>query len=198
MLHVIPQQSFKQDSFLLLVLSNSSHFETTTQEGLKQAMRIYPQGVTVVTFADGNHLGGVTVSSFTSVSLSPPLVLVSISKGSALHDAMTRSKSFAVNFLADDQRSVSDRFAGRVPVANRFEGLGYKKGVTGSPIIDGARAVIECKFWRTYEGGDHSIFIGEVVEARALNSKRPLVFYSQQYTSTDLQEYPAPPSDMVW
>ncbi len=161
-------------------------------------MRVYPQGVTVVTFQAEDGLRGITVSSFTSISLSPPLVLVSIAKGSALHDEMTRSKSFAVNFLADDQRSVSDRFAGRVQVQDRFEGVGHKRGVTGSPIINGARAVIECKAWRIYDGGDHSIFIGEVVEARALNPKRPLVFFSQQYTSTDMQEYPAPPSDMVW
>ena len=126
------------------------------------------------------------------------MVLVSIAKGSSLHDEMTLSKSFVVNFLADDQKSVSDRFAGRVPMKDRFEGIGYKRGATGSPIIDGARAVIECRVWRTYDGGDHSIFIGEVVGARTMNSKRPLVFFSQQYTSTEVQEYPAPPSDMVW
>ena len=162
-------------------------------------MRAYPQGVTVVTFATDEGPKGITVSSFTSVSLSPPLVLVSIAKGSALHDSLRRSKGFAVNLLADDQKSVSDRFAGRVQMKDRFDGLRFKKGVAGSPIIDGAHAAIECKAWRTYEGGDHSLLIGEVVSAAVIHpKKKPLVYYSQQYTSTEAQEYPAPPSDIVW
>ena len=168
------------------------------QDGLKQAMRVYPQGVTVVTTKAKDGPKGITVSSFTSISLSPPLVLVSIAKGSGLHDALSASKAFAVNFLADDQKSVSDRFAGRVELSDRFEGLKFREGVTGSPIIDGVRATLECKTWQVYPGGDHSILVGEVVAAKAFNSKRPLVYYAQQYTTTELQEYPAPPSDIVW
>jgi flavin reductase (DIM6/NTAB) family NADH-FMN oxidoreductase RutF len=140
----------------------------------------------------------MTVSSFTSVSLEPPLVMVSISKGSALHDVLRDAKAFAVNFLADDQKSVSDRFAGRAGGADRFSGVKYAKGATGSPIIQGVRAVIECRSWQAYDGGDHSIIVGEVVAAKALNGKRPLVYYAQQYTTTELMEYPAPPSDIVW
>lgn len=168
------------------------------QNGLKQAMRVYPQGVTVVTTRAEDGPKGITVSSFTSVSLDPPLVMVSIAKGSKLHDLFRQAKAFAVNFLADDQKSVSDRFAGRTEGRDRFEGLKFKAGVTGSPIIEGSRAVIECKMSQIYEGGDHSIIIGEVVEAKALNGKRPLVYYTQQYTTTEATEYPAPPSDIVW
>lgn len=140
----------------------------------------------------------MTVSSFTSVSLEPPLVSMSIAKSSGLHDLFREAKSYAVNFLADDQKSVSDRFAGRTQAKERFEGIRFTKGQGGSPIIDGVRAVVECKAWQVYDGGDHSIIIGEVVGARAINSKRPLVYYSQQYTTTELMEYPAPPSDIVW
>lgn len=140
----------------------------------------------------------MTVSSFTSVSLEPPLVLVSIAKGSALHDEFRGASAYAINFLADDQKSVSDTFAGRTQLEDRFQGMRFKKGTTGSPIIDGARAVLECKAWQVYEGGDHSILVGEVVSAKTLNSKRPLVYYSQQYTTTEPMEYPAPPSDFVW
>lgn len=141
---------------------------------------------------------GLTVSSFTSVSLDPPLILISIARGSALHDLLYEAKTYAVNFLADDQKSVSDRFAGRTEKRDRFEGVKFAKGVTGSPVIAGARAVIESRAWRAYEGGDHSILVGEVVAAKTLNSKKPLVYYSQQYTTTESTEYPAPPSDMVW
>ena len=167
------------------------------QNGMKQVMRVYPQGVTVVT-TDSDGPKGLTVSSFTSVSLDPPLILVSIAKGSAMHDVLRGARAYAVNFLADDQKSVSDRFAGKTQSRDRFDGIEFAKGTTGSPIISGARAVLECNAWSAYEGGDHSIFVGEVVSAKALNSKRPLVYYSQQYTTTETMEYPAPPSDIVW
>jgi flavin reductase (DIM6/NTAB) family NADH-FMN oxidoreductase RutF len=168
------------------------------QTGLKQVMRVYPQGVTVVTTNASDGPKGITVSAFTSVSLDPPLVLVSLARGSALHDAFRDARAYAVNFLADDQKSVSDRFAGRTQAKERFDGIRTSKGVTGSPIIHGVRAVVECKAWKVYDGGDHSILIGEVVAAKTLNSKRPLVYYSQQYTTTETTEYPAPPSDIVW
>jgi flavin reductase (DIM6/NTAB) family NADH-FMN oxidoreductase RutF len=172
--------------------------ESDLQIGLKQAMRVYPQGVTVATMAGPNGPTGLTVSSFTSISLDPPLILLSIAKGSAIHDLFRGAKSYAINFLADDQKSVSDRFAGRTKAKDRFEGLRFSKGVTGSPIIDGVRVALECRAWQVYEGGDHSILVGEVVSAKTFNSKRPLVYYSQQYTTTEQMEYPAPPSDIVW
>lgn len=161
-------------------------------------MRVYPQGVTIATTASHDGPKGLTVSSFTSISLNPPLILVSIAKSSALHDLFRMAKAYAINFLADDQRSVSDRFAGRTRAKERFEGIGFAKGADGSPVIDGVRAFIECRAWRVYDGGDHSILIGEVVRAKILNSKRPLVYYAQQYTTTEHAEYPAPPSDIVW
>jgi flavin reductase (DIM6/NTAB) family NADH-FMN oxidoreductase RutF len=168
------------------------------QSGLKEAMRIYPQGVTVVTTRADDGPKGLTVSSFTSVSLNPPLVLVSLARESDLHDLFVASSSFAVNFLADDQRSISDLFAGRVQAKDRFEAVKYHAGLTGSPVIDMARAVIECNIWRVYEGGDHSIILGEVVKASALSNRRPLVYYVQQYTTTERPEQPAPPSDIIW
>lgn len=141
---------------------------------------------------------GITVSSFTSVSLNPPLVLVSIAKGSQIHDQYRETKSFAINFLADDQKSVSDRFAGRTETRDRFEGLKFKPGVSGSPIIDGVRAFIECTTWKVYEGGDHSLIIGEVVAAGAISNKKPLVYYAQQYTTTEPPERPAEATDIIW
>jgi len=172
--------------------------ENNPQNGLKQAMRVFPQGVTVATMTGPNGPTGLTVSSFTSISLEPPLVLISIAKGSAIHDLFREAKAYAINFLADDQKSVSDTFAGRTRATDRFEGLRFSEGVTGSPIIDGVRVAIECRAWQVYEGGDHSILVGEVVSAKTFNTKRPLVYYSQQYTTTEQVEYPAPPSDMVW
>jgi flavin reductase (DIM6/NTAB) family NADH-FMN oxidoreductase RutF len=161
-------------------------------------MRLFPQGVTVVTAQTKEGPKGITVSSFTSVSLAPPLVLISLAKDSDLHDLLVASSNFAVNFLADDQKSVSDLFAGRVPVKDRFDAVSYHKGATGSPIIDGVRCAIECRTWRVYEGGDHSIVLGEVVKTSVAGGRRPLVYYGQQYTSIERSEQPAPPSDIIW
>jgi len=172
--------------------------DTPAQAGLKEVMRLFPQGVTVVTAMAGSKPYGITVSAFTSVSLDPPLVLISISKDSSVHQALLNSKGFAVNLLADNQSQVSDRFAGRDEVSNRFEGVGFVAGVTGSPIIKGARAVVECRIWKVYDGGDHSLLIGEVVRAEKLSSKLPLVFYEHQYTTTESVDHTLPPSDHMW
>jgi flavin reductase (DIM6/NTAB) family NADH-FMN oxidoreductase RutF len=146
----------------------------------------------------GEGPSGITVSAFTSVSLEPPLVLVSISKQSSVYQSLMRSKQFAVNFLADDQEAVSDRFAGRHDVQERFRGIDFNPGVTGSPVIRGARAVVECRTWRVHDGGDHSLFLGEVVRAEKLNSKPPLVFYSHQYTTTAQVDHTVPPTETMW
>jgi flavin reductase (DIM6/NTAB) family NADH-FMN oxidoreductase RutF len=166
------------------------------QAGLKEAMRAFPQGVTVVTTQGEDGPRGVTVSSFTSVSLNPPLVLVSLAQGSDVHDIFLRAKSFAVNFLGDDQKPVSDLFASRTPMKDRFDGVRFHKGLTGSPIIDGARAAIECDTWRLYDGGDHSIILGKVVKASVISSGKPLVYYAQHYTTTEWPEKPSQPSDI--
>jgi flavin reductase (DIM6/NTAB) family NADH-FMN oxidoreductase RutF len=168
------------------------------QAGLKEAMRLFPQGVTVVTTQSIKGPKGITVSSFTSVSLNPPLVLVSIARESNLHNTFVSATSFAVNLLADDQRSVSDLFAGRVETKERFDGVKFHLGTSGSPIIDRARAVIECSVWKVYDGGDHSLILGEVVGVSAMSNRRPLVYYAQQYTTTERAEQPAPPSDIIW
>src|SRR5689334_17956799 len=103
------------------------------QDRLKQAMRVFPQGVTVVTLVSEGVPRGLTVSSFTSISLAPPLVLISIAKTSAVYAALRDVKSYAINFLAEDQKSVSDRFAGRTGLKDRFDGLKFELGVTGAP-----------------------------------------------------------------
>jgi len=168
------------------------------QDLLKEVMRVCPQGVTVVTTKEDNKLDGITISAFTSVSLNPPLVVISIAKISGKHDLFTRAKGFVVNFLADDQKSVSDRFAGRAQVKERFEGIRTHFEGAGFPIIDGVRAFLECRTWRVYDGGDHSLVIGEVTKARKLNDKPPLVYYTQRYTTVQHPEEPPSPFEILW
>ena len=177
---------------------SSSGQSTPAQAGLKEVMRIFPQGVTVVTASDAEGAGGITVSAFQSVSLEPPLILISVSRQSSVYPLLMRSKKFAVNFLADDQKMVSDRFAGRHNVKDKFEGIGCAPGVTGAPVIKGVRAIVECKVWNVYDGGDHSLIIGEVVKAGKLNDKPPLVFYGTQYTTTERIDRNVPPYETMW
>ncbi|HLI45607.1 MAG TPA: flavin reductase family protein [Geobacterales bacterium] len=153
------------------------------REELRKVMRVYPQGVTVVTTKFENSLYGLTVSAFTSISLDPPLIMISISKLSSMHKILSNCESFTINFLAEDQKIVSDIFAGRIKVKDRFEAVQYFTERTGCPIIKGVRAFIECKKTIAYDAGDHSIILGEVINARKLNDKNPLVYYNQQYTT---------------
>jgi len=152
------------------------------QEQLKEVMRVFPQGVAVVTSSSNGSLYGMTVSSFTSVSLHPPLVMVAISKSTKLHSLFTLADRFAVNLLAEDQKSVSDRFAGRENVAERFEGIKFDL-IDNCPIIKGVRAYIICSKWATYDSGDHTLLLGEVMKGVKINNRRPLAYYSQQYAT---------------
>ncbi len=154
-------------------------------ENLKAAMRHFPQGVTVVTTQVANHPVGMTVASFTSISLSPPLILISIAKGTTHHDSITNAGNFAVNILASDQADISERFAGKVPQGeDRFHNVSHHIGTLGSPLLDHAVAWIECRTWKKEDAGDHTILLGEVVECETPREATPLLYYNRQYAAT--------------
>lgn len=152
------------------------------QEGLKNYMRMFPQGVTVVTTMLDGIPGGITVSAFTSISLTPPLIMVSISKDSAFHDVLLKAKVFAVNLLGKDHKEISEIFAGKYG-ENKFNSIKYKIGKLGVPLLEDALAIIECNVWRTYDGGDHTMIIGEVVNVDINKQDLPLVYYNRRYTT---------------
>jgi flavin reductase (DIM6/NTAB) family NADH-FMN oxidoreductase RutF len=123
---------------------------------LRSCLGRFATGVTVVTFDTAEGPGGVTVNSFTSVSLEPPLVLVSIAKAANAHDKLGE-RSFCVNVLGAEQEALARRFAGGdADVLPRFAEGGH------APRLEGALAHVECAPWRTYDGGDHSLFLGEI------------------------------------
>lgn len=129
---------------------------------LRNAFGSFMTGVTVVTAHDatGDPLG-FTANSFTSVSLSPPMVLVCLAKTSSNYDALVAASGFAVNILAEDQIAVSNTFAR--PVEDRFASVDWYEGPNGAPILNGVSAWFDCKMHKTVEAGDHIILIGEVV-----------------------------------
>ena len=146
---------------------------------LRRVMGHFPTGVTVVTtISKAGELYGLTVNSFTSVSLVPPLVLVCVDKSAESYPCFEESKYFTVNFLAADQEDLSRRFA--TTGGDKFEGVGYRMGANQAPILNRVLAYLECKVVGAYEGGDHTIYVGEVEQAETRETK-PLLFYRGGY-----------------
>lgn len=144
----------------------------------KLAMSHFASGVTVVTTEHEGKQYGMTVSSFASLSLHPPLVLVCVEKNVKSHDAIAASGVFGVSILAASQQDVSNRFASRRD--DKFDGVAVRRGELNIPLIDGASCTLECRLHATLPGGDHTIFAGEVVDART-TEERPLVYYRSAY-----------------
>ena len=152
---------------------------------LRNIMGTFATGVTVVTMPNGEGAWGMTANSLTSLSLDPPLILVSVDKTTRTHQIMLDSGVWAVNILAGDQEKTSRIFAMKDHNEERkMVDTPYHHGVSGAPIIDGALAYIECRTYATYEGGDHTIVVGEVQDARVLQHEgQPLLFFRGRYGS---------------
>lgn len=146
--------------------------------GFKLAMSHFASGVTVVTTEHAGSRYGMTVASFASLSLDPPLVLVCIEKGVKTHDALAAAGHFGVSILAHRQADISNRFASKSD--DKFSGVSVRAGELGSPLIEGAICTIECRVHGQLPGGDHTIFIGEVVDAQT-SDDAPLIYYRSGY-----------------
>jgi flavin reductase (DIM6/NTAB) family NADH-FMN oxidoreductase RutF len=143
----------------------------------------FATGVTVVTARDTASVDhGLTVNSFTSLSLVPPLILVCIDHEASLLPAMTACSHFVVNILAANQEALGRRFA--APETDRFEGVGFTRGTCGAPILDDVLAYLECRAARSIPAGDHTIFIGEVEHAET-RSAGPLLYYRGGYAQIE-------------
>jgi flavin reductase (DIM6/NTAB) family NADH-FMN oxidoreductase RutF len=155
----------------------------------RQALGHFPTGVCVVTsVVDGVALG-MTVNSFNSLSLDPPLILFSIDGRAPSLPQWERARGFAVNVLAENQKDVSDRFAR--PRSRKWEGMSYSAGFLDSPVLPGVAAVLECAAWAQHEGGDHVLFIAEVKRFRTSPERSPLVFCKGRYAELHQTEFAA-------
>ena len=147
----------------------------------RRALGSFLTGVTIITTRD--HRGemiGNTANSFNSVSLEPPLILWSLGRHAHSMKVYLSAEHFAVNVLREGQHELSSRFA--QASIDKWEGIQYRIGRTGCPILPDALAVFECKIAHTYVGGDHVIFVGEVLNADCDPDGRPLAFYRGGYT----------------
>lgn len=144
----------------------------------------FPTGVTVVTTSgdpDDGGADGVTIGSFTSISLDPPLVGFYIGSEAASRYAVEAAGRFCVNILADDQQGLSDLMASKDD--DKFQGITYDLSGTGSPILPGVLGVIDCRVHDVVEAGDHHLIIGRVLNLSVLREGRPLLFFKGQYGS---------------
>jgi flavin reductase ActVB len=130
--------------------------------GFLRVMGLRAAGVTVVTTRDRHgEPRGLTATAVCSVSLAPPMILVCIDRTAECYQAFQETEAFAVHLLRDDQELLSQRFARKEP--RKFEDVSYQAGITGSPILPDVLAHVECRIQARYPGGDHTIFLGEVV-----------------------------------
>lgn len=155
---------------------------TLDAEALRSAMRAWSAGVTVVTAVYENESHGMTVNSFTSISLDPALITISLQQKSRTHELVSRSRAFGLTILSSEQSRIADVFAGRVPdVANRFERLQTETLMTGAPLIVGGLAWMDCRVVSIYDAGMNTLFIAEVIAARGAGTGDPLIYHNREY-----------------
>ena len=145
----------------------------------KLAMSQFVSGVTVVTTEHEGVLYGMTVASFASLSLHPPLVLVCIEKNVKSHDAIAAAGKFGVSILGQEQAEISGRFASRVE--DKFAGVAIRNGTLGVRLVEGAICRVVCTVHDRLPGGDHTIYVGEVAAAETTGDGTPLVYFRSGY-----------------
>lgn len=144
----------------------------------KQLLSRFASGVTVVTFKGDEGIHGITVNAFSSVSLSPPLILICIDKQASSHGYLSDSDLFVVNILTDEQTDLVYKFADpKLSSEERFAAATYRKTPQGLPILDGCLAHLECRTVKAVDAGDHTVFIGEIEDGSFSEQHDPMVYY---------------------
>jgi flavin reductase (DIM6/NTAB) family NADH-FMN oxidoreductase RutF len=145
----------------------------------RQVMRRFPTGVTIVTTMLEGKPKGFTANAVTSVSADPPTVLVCVNRQARSHPLISQAGRFCVNLLRFEQRALAERFASR-EAPDPFAALGYERAATGSPILEGVFAYLDCELAEEYSAGTHTIFIGSVV-ASGFDDGAPLGYFNAGY-----------------
>lgn len=148
----------------------------------KETLSHWATGVSIVGAMADDRPVGITASSLASLSVEPPQVLISVNKRLFTHEAILKTQAFSVSILREDQMEWGMRFAGMTPeMADRFAGIEIVTAVTGSPILRESLAWLDCRVCRTYDGDDHTIFVGEVAAAHSSHSGKPLLYYDRHW-----------------
>jgi flavin reductase (DIM6/NTAB) family NADH-FMN oxidoreductase RutF len=151
-------------------------------EDLRIAMRKWTSGVTIVTSRHAGSVHGMTVSSFTSVALSPPTILISLQQGSRTHRMVVDSGVFGITILSKDQIELSERFAGKsTEDQDRLAGINTHTLVSGAPLLNEGLAYLDCQVVKAIEVGSNTLFLGEVLAAKTGGDGSPLIYHNQDY-----------------
>ncbi len=157
--------------------------EDAERRRLRELMGRFATGVSVVAARHGPLLAGMTANAIASISIDPPILMASIAVKAETHGAIIGSHSFSVSVLADDQLALAECFA-QPTTANklkRFCDAAWHEAETGSPILEGALAYFDCRLTERHPGGDHTLFLGEIVAAGYREDAAPLLWYASGY-----------------
>jgi flavin reductase (DIM6/NTAB) family NADH-FMN oxidoreductase RutF len=165
-----------------ILMKPSPTTKTVAAEQLRSAMRAWTTGVAIVTAAHGEQQHGMTVSSFSSIALDPPLIAISLQTDSHTRELVSLAGTFGVTILARGQEQLSERFAGHLDAdVDRMQGLATETLVTGAPFIQGGLAFLDCRVTQAIGAGGNTLFIGEVLAVRADDHDEPLVYHDRGY-----------------
>ena len=155
---------------------------TLDSEQLRQAMRAWTTGVAVVTAKHEDTQYGMTVNSFTSISLEPPLISVTLKRLTHTHELVEKSGEFALTVLSSSQSELSDRFAGKIhDIRDRFEGLITEKLLIDAPLLKDGLAYFNCRVVNSIPVGENTLFIAEVIAASGTGEGDPLVYHNRVF-----------------
>ena len=157
--------------------------EEPQRRSLRDLMGRFATGVSVVAARQGPLLAGMTANAIASISVDPPIMMASIARRAETHGAIIGSHAFAISVLSRDQRAVADCFAQPTTAdkLKRFCDAEWHEAETGSPILDGALAYFDCRLTARHDGGDHTVFLGEIVAAGFREDAEPLLWYASAY-----------------
>lgn len=150
---------------------------------LRDLMGRFATGVSVVAARHGPLLAGMTANAIATISVDPPILMASIARKAETHTAIVGSHAFAVSVLSREQRELAECFAQPTTAAKliRFCDADWREAETGSPVLEGALAYFDCRLTERHAGGDHTIFLGEIVAAGYREDAEPLVWYGSGY-----------------
>ncbi len=167
-------------------------------QAFKGAMRRFAVSVSIITIANGTAKAGMTATAVSSVSMTPPSLLVCINRSARMHAEMHAGRVFCVNILNTDQAAISSAFGGRLPPEERFSEGAWSTSNEGVPYLSHAQVNVFCTVDTAFDYGSHTIFIGKVESVRLYGKCRPLVYAEGKYVSiADIESNESVP-DLIW
>ncbi len=166
-----------------------SNQKTDNAEELKEVMRLLPYPVTVVTAVASNRKRGITIGSFTSLSMNPPLISFNVTIESQMHEILVEAERFVVHIPGSGQQELCTRFA--IPDQSdqeQFEGIQYEQENNGPPVLDGVIAEVHCKVYKLIEAGDHSVIIGEVESIKRNREELSILYCNGAYQTLRIDD----------